>query len=82
VLCLFFDGDATRGVYVGACAWVHTNTPTLHVGFSDVSPGVGTRHLESWKNPERLKRCTHVDCIYVHSTFVYVYSGLRNDDLD
>jgi len=34
-------------------------------------------HLESWKNPDRLKRSIHVDCIGVHSTFVYKYAGLR-----
>jgi len=33
-------------------------------------------HLESWKNPYRLKRSIHVDRIGVHSTFVYVYAEL------
>ena len=35
-------------------------------------------HLESRKNPDRLKRSIHVDRIGVHSTFVYIYAGLRD----
>ena len=31
-------------------------------------------HLESQKNPDRLKRSIHVDRIGVHSTFVYTVS--------
>jgi len=34
-------------------------------------------HLESRKNPDQLKRIIHVDHICVHSTFVYIYAGLR-----
>jgi len=35
-------------------------------------------HLESRKNPDRLKRSIHVDRIGVHRTFVYIYdAGLR-----
>jgi len=34
-------------------------------------------HLESQKNSDRLKRSIHVDRIGVHSTFVYIYAGLR-----
>ena len=34
-------------------------------------------HLESQKNPDRLKRSIHVDRIGVHSTFVYIYAVLR-----
>ena len=34
-------------------------------------------HLESGKNPDRLKRSIHVDRIDVHSTFVYIYAGLQ-----
>jgi len=33
--------------------------------------------LESQKNPDRLKRSIHVDRTGVHSTFVYIYTGLR-----
>ena len=34
-------------------------------------------HLESRKNPDRLKRSIHVDRIGVHSTFVYTYAVVR-----
>jgi len=34
-------------------------------------------HLESRKNPDRLKRSIHVDRIGIHSTFVYIHAGLR-----
>jgi len=34
-------------------------------------------HLESRKNPDRLKRSIHVDSIGVHSTFVYIHAVLR-----
>ena len=34
-------------------------------------------HLESRKNPDRLKRSIHIDRIGVHSTFVYINAGLR-----
>jgi len=33
-------------VYV-LCVCVYAHTHTLHVGYSDASPGVGTRHLGS-----------------------------------
>jgi len=48
-------------VYV--CVYAHTHT--LHVRYFDVSSGVGTRHLESPKNPGGLNHGIHV--------FVYVY---------
>jgi len=34
-------------------------------------------HLESQKNPDRLKRSIHVDRTSVHSAFVYMYAVLR-----
>jgi len=43
------------GVYVGVCMYIRTHTHTLHVDYSDVSPGVGTRHLEGPKNLEWMK---------------------------
>ena len=39
------------------------------------------RHLESRKNPDRLKCSIHVGRIGVQSTFVHMYAGLRVDDL-
>jgi len=48
---------------VGVCVCIHTrththtlhmgtHTHTLHMGCLDVSPGVGTRHLEGPKDPD------------------------------
>jgi len=54
------------GVYVGVCVCIrtHTHTHTVPMGYSDVSPGVGMRHLEGPKNPERLNLGIYI--------FVYV----------
>jgi len=59
------------------CVYAYTHTHTAQMGYSVVSPGVEMRHLESRKNPDRLKRSIHVDCIGVQSIFVYIYAGLR-----
>ena len=48
-------------VYV-LCVCVYAHTHTLHVGYSDVSPVVGTRHLES---PEEIQMyCSDIIHIY------------------
>ena len=60
-------------VYV-RCVCVYAHTHTLHVWYSDVSTGVGTKHLEI---PEEIQmycsvivyiytmRCTKYTCIYI-----------------
>ena len=62
------------------CVYVHTHTHCTD-GVLGLSPGVGMRHLESRKNPDRLKCSIHVGRIGVQSTFVHMYAGLRVDDL-
>ena len=47
------------------CVYTHTHTHTAHMGYSDVSPGVGMRHMEGPKNPDELNLKV---CV-----FVYVY---------
>ena len=42
------------GVYVGVGVCIRTHTHTAHIGYSDVSPRVGMRHLEGLKNPDGL----------------------------
>ena len=59
VFSLFLTGVK---VYVGVCVCIHKHTHTLHGGYSDVSPEVGTRHLQGPKNPNEL--------IFI---FVFVY---------
>jgi len=74
---LFFDRRKDRGVVcvfsvisVGGsvcgcmCVCTHTHTHTAQMGYSDVSPGVGTRHLEGPKNLDGLNLGIHI--------FVYV----------
>ena len=56
-------------VYV--CVYTHTHTHTLHVGYSQVSPGIGMRHLESPKNPDGLKLRINV-FVYVYEVHMYI----------
>ena len=54
-----------------ACVYAHAYI--LHVRYSDVSPGVGTRHLES---PEKIQMyCSDSTHIYraVYEVHMYVY---------
>ena len=55
------------------CVCVYAHTHTLHVGYSDVSPGVRTRHLES---PEEIQMyCSDSIHIYraVYEVHMYIY---------
>ena len=61
-------------VYV-LCVCVYAHTHTLHVGNSDVSPGVGTRHLET-RSPEEIQMyCSDSIHIYraVYKVHMYIY---------
>ena len=58
------------------CVLVYARTHTQTTWVLDVSPGVGRTPGEP-KEPDRLKRSIHVDCIGAQSTFVYIYAGLR-----
>jgi len=55
------------GVYVGVCVCTctHTHTHTARMGYLDVIPGVGMRHLDGLKNRDGLNLGIYV--------FVYVY---------
>jgi len=63
------------GVYVCVCVCVcvctHTHTHTAHV-MLDVSPGVGTRHLEGPENADTINVGKHV-FIYVYKVHMYIY---------
>jgi len=63
------------GWWVCVCLYtrVHTHKLLGYLMWAQVWDG----HLESQKNPDRLKRIIHVDRISVHSTFVYIYAALR-----
>jgi len=64
VVCVFSIFDA--GGSVCGCMCVYTHTYTTHTaGCSDMSPGVGIRHLEGPKNPDGSNFGIYL--------FVYVY---------
>ena len=58
------------GVYLGVCMCIRTHTHTAQIWHSDVSPGVGMRHLEGPKNPDGL----HLG--------MYVYARRRDEILE
>ena len=82
------------GVYVCVCVCIRTHTHTAQMGCSDVSPGVGMRHLEDPKNPDGLNLGIHIFVyvykvlwytyirICVQSTHVYIYTKRRDEILD
>jgi len=59
-------------VYV-LCVCVYAHAHTLHVGYSDVSPGVGTRHMES---PEEIQMMMMIAFITIKSSLVPLIEGL------
>ena len=62
VFSIFTAGGSVCGC---VCVYTHTHTHTTQMGYLDVSPGVGMRHLEGPKNPDGLNLGIHI--------FVYVY---------
>ena len=60
------------GVYVGVGVCIRTHIHTAHMGYSDVSPGVGMRHLEGPGNPDRPNLGINI--------FVYVCKVHTNED--
>ena len=67
------------GVYVCVSVCIRTHTHTLH-RCSDVSPGVGMRHLECPKNPDGLNLDIHI-FVYVYKAHMCIYmlrGGMRS----
>ena len=62
------------------CVCVYAHTHTAQMGCSDVSPGVGMRHLEDPKNPDGLNLDIHI-FVYVYQD-VYIYVKRRDEILD
>ena len=71
VLCLlyFYAGES---VCVCMCVYTHTHTHTAH-GVLDVSPGVGTRHLEGLKNLDGLNSAYMYSYMCAKYTRVHIY---------
>ena len=80
VVCVFSVFNAGGSVCVCECVCIRTHTHTLHK-CSDVSLGVGMRHLEGLKNPDGLNLDIHIR-ICVQSTHVYIYVKRRDEILD
>ena len=67
------------GVCVGVCVCIRTHTHTLH-WCSDVSPGVGMRHLKGPKNPDGLNLDIYM-FVYVYKVHMCIYmlrGGIRS----
>ena len=69
VVCVFSIFNAGGSVCECMCVYTHTHTHThtAQMGYLDVSPGVGKRHLEGLKNPDGLNLGIYV--------FVYVFKA-------
>ena len=63
--CVFSIFNASGSVCVCVCVYMHTHTHSAQMGYLDVSPGVGMRHLEGPKNSDGLNLGIHI--------FVYLY---------
>ena len=77
VSSLFFD--AGESVYGCMRVYMHTHT-NIAPGALDVSPGVGTRHLEGPKNPDELNLGTSV-FVHVYKVHMCIYmlgGGMRS----
>ena len=66
VLSVVFSISNAGGSVYG-CMWVYTHTHThiKQMGYLDVSPGVGKKHLEGPKNPDGLNLDIHI-FVYTH----------------
>jgi len=82
VVCVFSIFNAGGSVCGFVCVYTHTHTHTAQMGYLDVSPGIGMRHLEGPENPDGLNLGIHVFRICVQSTHVYIYAKRRDEILD
>jgi len=67
------------GVYLCVSVCIRTHIHTLH-RCSDVSPGVGMRHMEGPKNPDGLNFDIHI-FVYVYKVHICTYmlrGGMRS----
>ena len=55
------------------CVCVYAHTHTLQVGYSDMSPGVGTRHLESLEEIQMYCSDSIHICRAVYAVHMYIY---------
>ena len=80
VSSLFILYDAGGSVRVRVCVYTHTHTHTALMGYSDLSPGVGMRHLEGPKNPDGPNLDIYI-FVYVYKVHICIYmlrGGMRS----
>ena len=80
VVCVFSVFNAGGSVCVCVFVYTHTHTHTAQMGCSDVSPGVGMRHLEGPKNPDGLNLGIHI-FVYVHKVHKCIYILRGGDEI-
>jgi len=67
VFSIFNAGGSVCGC---VCVYTHTHTHTTQIGYWDVSPGVGMRHLEGLKNPDGPNLGIYI-FVYVYKVYIY-----------
>jgi len=80
VVCVFSMLNAGGSVCGCMCVYTHTLIHTAQMGYSDVSPGVGMRHLEGPENPDGLNLGIHL-FVYVYKVHMCMYTrrgGMRS----
>jgi len=67
-------------MWVCVCVCARAHTHTAQMGYLDVSPGVGMRHLEGPKNPDGLNLGIHISVnVYkVHMCICMLRGGMRS----
>jgi len=80
VVCVFSIFNAGGSVCGCMCVYTHTHTHTGQMGYSDVSPGVGMRHLEGPRNPDGLNLglCIFVYVYKLHMCMYMLGGGMRS----
>jgi len=75
----FVEGGNTCSV----CVCIRTHAHAVYMGYSDVSSGVGTRHLGNPTNPDGINLGISVFAyMYKVHMCVYIYAGRREEILD
>jgi len=81
VVCVFsIFGRGWECMWRCLCVYTHTHTHTAQMGYLDVTPGVGMRHLEGPKNPDGLNLGICI-FVYVYTVNVCIYmlrGGMRS----
>jgi len=80
IVCIFSIFKAGGSVCGCMCVYTHTHTHTAQMGYLDVSPGVGMRHVEGPKNPDGLNLgiCIFVYVYKVHMCMYMLGGGMRS----